>query len=356
MVRTGGRQKRERTDFEIRLRKDILDKKRNDGTPYSEKSVDNFIDNIFKISKNFLKEDEPMVNLKWAEDSKKMIDFINTTKTRTGKEYSIQSKLCIYQAIIVCMNTMGYNETHLKPYWVERDYQRALKEDGFNKKISTNTITAQNQDGIMDTITTKDLTLLKVKLYGEAVKGMDELVNRNKLMLATMLQIHEEFPFRNDLADVKVLYSKKEYEDLVKTGDDKFHNWLIKDNGEYTFILNKFKTQKKYNMIVGEVEDNSTKHLLNEWLRLNDIKTGEFLFSKDGGKQLTRNYISVFLSTETKKYFKLPISTTMLAKLYNVGNEEYSELTREMVNKMEKQAHLRGHNLQTRMTHYTRRK
>jgi hypothetical protein len=117
MVRTGGRQKRIRTDFEIRLRKDILDKKRNDGTPYSEKSVDNFIDNIFKISKNFLKEDEPMVNLKWAEDSKKMIHFVNTTKTRTGKEYSIQSKLCIYQAIIVCMNTMGYDETHLKPYW-----------------------------------------------------------------------------------------------------------------------------------------------------------------------------------------------------------------------------------------------
>jgi hypothetical protein len=355
MVRTGGRQKRIRTDFEIRLRKDILDKKRNDGTPYSEKSVDNFIDNIFKISKNFLKEDEPMVNLKWAEDSKKMIHFVNTTKTRTGKEYSIQSKLCIYQAIIVCMNTMGYDETHLKPYWSERDYQRVLHDDKIKNKISTNTITAQNQDGIMDTITTKDLTLLKVKLYSESVDG-DELMNRNKLMLATMLQIHEEFPFRNDLADVKVLYSKKEYEDLVKTGEDKFHNWLIKDKGEYTFILNKFKTQKKYNMIIGEVETDSTKHLLNEWLRLNDIKTGEFLFSKDGGKQLTRNYISVFLSTETKKYFKLPISTTMLAKLYNVGNEEYSELTREMVSKMEKQAYLRGHNIQTRMTHYTRRK
>ena len=70
MGRTGGRQKRERSSFEIQLKKDILSKKRNDGTPYSEKSVDTFVNNIVKISPHFLGKAEIMVNLKWLEDAK----------------------------------------------------------------------------------------------------------------------------------------------------------------------------------------------------------------------------------------------------------------------------------------------
>jgi len=352
MGRTGGRQKRERSSFEIQLKKDILSKKRNDGTPYSEKSVDTFVNNIVKISPHFLGKAEIMVNLKWLEDSKKFINWLNTTTTRQGYPYSIQSKLSIYQSIIIGMNTMGYGEEHLSPYWTERDMLRGKKDVAVANKESFDTQTAKNQKAVLDGMSKQDIFDLIHYLHHDSFNE-DELVDRKKLMIATILQIHTEFPFRNDLADMKVI-TEDEYKKLVETGEDKLFNWLIigKKN-EYKFVLNKFKTQRKYGMIVGEVENKKTINMLNLWLEKG--RQGDYLFSKDEEAPLTRNNISVLLSVETKKYMKHPISTTILAKVFNEAEGSYTEMTAEKLSKIKKQAYLRGHNVLTRITHYTAR-
>ena len=352
-MRTGGRQKRERTQFETQLKKDILSKKRNDGTPYSEKSVDTFINNIVKISKAFLGEDESMTNLNWLEDSGKVIKWLNTTTTRSGKPYSIQSKLSIYQSIIVGMNTVGYTEKYLSPYWSERDILRIQKDKAISDKDSFDTATAQNQKAVLDEVSKQDIFDLINQLKDESFDDDGELINRKKLMIATILQIHTEFPFRNDLADMKVITEDK-YKKLVETGDDKLFNWLIvgKKNN-YKFVLNKFKTQRKYGMIVGEVDDKKTIDMLNLWLA--NGQQGQYLLSKEEETPLTRNNISVLLSVETKKYMDHPLSTTLLAKVFNEANSSYTELTNEKIAKIKKQAYLRGHNINTRITHYTSR-
>ena len=353
MGRTGGRQKRTRSEFEIQLKKDILSKKRNDGTPYSEKSVDTFINNIVKISPHFLEKSEVMVNLKWLEDHKKVIDWLNTALTRNGYPYSIQSKLSIYQSIIVGMNTIGYGEDKLSPYWKERDTLRGQKDVAVANKESFDTQTAKNQKAVLDGVSKEDIFELISKLEIEAFNDEFDLINRKKLMIATILAIHTEFPFRNDLADMKVI-SEDNYKKLVETGDDKLFNWLIvvkKD--EYRFVLNKFKTQRKYGMIVGEVENDTTKNTLGLWL-INGQK-GEYLFTKDEDQPLTRNNISVLLSTETKKYVKLPLSTTILAKVFNDADGSYTEMTPERIAKIKKQSYLRGHNPLTRIIYYTSR-
>jgi len=353
MGRTGGRQKRERSSFEIQLKKDILSKKRNDGTPYSEKSVDTFVNNIVKISPHFLGKAEIMVNLKWLEDSKKFINWLNTTTTRQGYPYSIQSKLSIYQSIIIGMNTMGYGEEHLSPYWTERDMLRGKKDVAVANKESFDTQTAKNQKAVLDGVSKQDIFDLIMKLGQEAFNDDSDLINRKKLMIATLLQIHTEFPFRNDLADMKVI-TEDEYKKLVETGEDKLFNWLIMGKkNEYKFVLNKFKTQRKYGMIVGEVENEKTINMLNLWLAKG--RQGDYLFSKDEEAPLTRNNISVLLSTETKKYMNHPLSTTILAKVFNEAEGSYTEMTAEKLSKIKKQAYLRGHNVLTRITHYTAR-
>jgi len=353
MGRTGGRQKRERSSFEIQLKKDILSKKRNDGTPYSEKSVDTFVSNVVKISSSFLGKAEIMVNLKWLEDSKKVINWLNTTTTRQGYPYSIQSKLSIYQSIIVGMNTMGYGEEHLSPYWTERDMQRERQKVAIVNKESFDTQTAKNQKAVLDEVSKQDIFDLINKLEQESFNEGGEIINRKRLMIATILQIHTEFPFRNDLADMKVT-TENEYKKLVDTGEDKLFNWLVivrKD--DYKFVLNKFKTQRKYGMIVGEVENEKTINMLTIWLAKG--RQGEYLFSKDEEAPLTRNNISVLLSTETKKYMDHPLSTTILAKVFNAALGSYTELTAEKISKVKKQSYLRGHSTQTHITHYTAR-
>jgi len=353
MGRTGGRQKRERSSFEIQLKKDILSKKRNDGTPYSEKSVDTFVSNIVKISPHFLGKAEIMVNLKWLEDSKKVINWLNTTNTRQGYPYSLQSKLSIYQSIIIGMNTMGYGEQHLSPYWSVRDNLGKEQVIAVHKHHSFNTQTAKNQKAVLEGVSKQDVFDLIMKLGQEAFNDEGELVNRKKLMIATILQIHTEFPFRNDLADMKVI-TEDEYKKQVETGGDKLFNWLIMGKkDEYKFVLNKFKTQRKYGMIVGEVENEKTINILNLWLAKG--RQGEYLFSKDEEAPLTRNNISVLLSTETKKYMDHPLSTTILAKVFNEALGSYTEMTTEKIKKIHKQAYLRGHAVATRITHYTTR-
>ena len=353
MGRTGGRQKRERSSFEIQLKKDILSKKRNDGTPYSEKSVDTFVNNIVKISSSFLGKAEVLVNLKWLEDSKKVINWLNTTNTRQGYPYSLQSKLSIYQSIIIGMNTMGYGEEHLSPYWTERDNLGKEQVVAVHKHHSFNTPTAKNQKAVLDGVSKQDIYDLINKLEQESFNDDSDLINRKKLMIATILQIHTEFPFRNDLADMKVT-SENEYKKLVETGADKLFNWLIigKKN-EYKFVLNRFKTQRKYGMIVGEVENEKTINILNIWLAKG--RQGDYLFSKDEEAPLTRNNISVLLSTETKKYMDHALSTTILAKVFNEALGSYTEMTPEKIKKIHKQAYLRGHAVATRITHYTTR-
>ena len=353
MGRTGGRQKRERSSFEIQLKKDILSKKRNDGTPYSEKSVDTFVSNIVKISPHFLGKAEIMVNLKWLEDSKKVINWLNTTNTRQGYPYSLQSKLSIYQSIIIGMNTMGYGEEHLSPYWTERDNLGKEQVVAVHKHHSFNTQTAKNQKAVLEGVSKQDIFDLIMKLGQEAFNDEGELVNRKKLMIATILQIHTEFPFRNDLADMKVI-TEDEYKKQVETGGDKLFNWLIMGKkDEYKFVLNKFKTQRKYGMIVGEVENEKTINMLTLWLAKG--RQGEYLFSKDEEQPLTRNNISVLLSTETKKYMDHSLSTTILAKVFNEALGSYTDMTPEKIKKIHKQAYLRGHAVATRITHYTAR-
>ena len=353
MGRTGGRQKRERSSFEIQLKKDILSKKRNDGTPYSEKSVDTFVNNIVKISSSFLGKAEVLVNLKWLEDSKKVINWLNTTNTRQGYPYSLQSKLSIYQSIIIGMNTMGYGEEHLSPYWTERDNLGKEQVVAVHKHHSFNTPTAKNQKAVLEGVSKQDIYDLINKLEQESFNDDSDLINRKKLMIATILQIHTEFPFRNDLADMKVT-NENEYKKLVETGEDKLFNWLIMGKkNEYKFVLNKFKTQRKYGMIVGEVENEKTINMLNLWLAKG--RQGDYLFSKDEEAPLTRNNISVLLSTETKKYMDHALSTTILAKVFNEALGSYTEMTPEKIKKIHKQAYLRGHAVATRITHYTTR-
>jgi hypothetical protein len=184
-------------------------------------------------------------------------------------------------------------------------------------------------------------------------------------MIATIIAVHSEFPFRNDLADVKVI-GKKRYEEKVKSGEDKLFNWLIIPSSvtptrtSYQFILNEYKTKAKYGMIIGDVETSLVKLQLTRWLRFGhfgDEMDDTYLFTNEEGRALTRNNISVLLTNETKKYTDgSPISTTLLVKIFNDVSQDYNEITLKDITKLKKKAYLRGHHIQTRITHYSKKR
>jgi hypothetical protein len=357
MGRTGGRQKRVRGDFELSLHKSILEKKKNDGSAYSEKTVDTLVNNIQKLYRQIFGDKEIMDNLTWLDDAEKVITFINSFK-KDEKGYSLATKWAFLQAIIVSLVAQGYEEKHLKPYWEERDLIRLQKDQMTTQGDTSGTTTQINQVKVLQEQTEQDIFDMVEKMNEASFKD-GELVNRKLFMVATIIAIHSEFPFRNDLADVKVI-GKKSYEEKVKSGEDKQFNWLILDKKDYQFVLNEFKTKRLYGMVVGEVETPLVKTQLKKWItygQFGDEINDNYLFSNEEGRALTRNNISVLLSTETKKYTGgNTISTTLLVKIFNDVPTDYKEITHEDVMKTKKKAHLRGHSTKTRMTHYIKKR
>jgi hypothetical protein len=357
MGRTGGRQKRVRGDFELSLHKSILEKKKNDGTTYEVKTVDTLVNNLQKLYRQIFGDTEIMTNLVWLEDSKKIISFIRTHENK-GKEYSIATKWAFIQAIIIGMNTENYTEGHLKPYWEERELLRLQKDQMTTQGDTSGTQTQTNQVKVLQEQTEQDIFDMVDKMNELSFKD-GELVNRKLFMIATIIAIHSEFPFRNDLADVKVI-SKKSYEEKVKSEEDKLFNWLIIDGKNFHFVLNEFKTKRQYSKIIGEIETTLVKTQLRRWLKFGhygDEINDTYLFTNEVGRALTRNNISVLLTNETKKYTGgNSISTTLLVKIFNDVPTDYKEITYEDVMKTKKKAHLRGHSTKTRMTHYVKKR
>jgi ribosomal protein S8E len=359
-MKTGGRKKRERTQFEEQLTITLREKKRNDGRPYSEKTIETHVINLYKLSKAFMGKDEVMNDLTWLYDTDKVNDWIATAKNHNGYEYSVSSKLSFYQAIISCLNTENAEQDVLEPYWVERNKLVVIKK-GVASSDDTHhdTTTGQNQKEVIATITPDMIHSTIHKMVVDSFKD-GELVNYTLLMVATILKIHTVFPWRNDLADV-VYVDEKMYKERVDAGQDKEFNWLVKRKVGLYFVLNNFKTAKvkdkatgnlAYDKIIGIVEDKQVEQMLRTWILASDVSFGDHLLRWEDGRPITRNNISVYLSNETKKYLGHPVSTTLLVKIFNDMPRNFLDMSREDLQKHEKLAALRGHTLLTRFGIY----
>ena len=359
-VAGSGKKRRERTPFENELERNLKEQKTLAGKPYSEQSIKNYLAVIYKLGSNFLGKEELMANLTWLEDPKKIITFINTTNNSNGYPYSNQSKLSMYQAIMVSLKAMGITEEAiLKPYWTTRDDLNIKNTHAYATGASTGTSMSANQDVVLksdNNITKDDLNTLVEQLNGEALKDDGSLAtktynspnqalptSRKLFMIATIIKIHTEFPFRNDVADVKVVLPKT-YAKLVKEGEDKEFNWLIIGK-PYRFIINKYKMAHKYGPIIAEVEDASVKTQLKKWMAvgMDGIVDNKYLFSWEDGRPLTRNNVSVLLSVETKKRIGVSISTTLLAKITDDTPNAPRPMTDAELARVKKQSELRGH-------------
>jgi hypothetical protein len=349
-----GRKKRVRSDYENELESMIRDKKKLDGTPYSEQSILTFINGIVKLGHNFLGKAEIMVNLKWLEDPQKIINHIDTTLNSNGYKYSLASKLAFYQTIIICLNATGIEDVNiLKPYWEERDTINLARHAHYDEKKAFDTTNGKNQEDVLNEIKPDDVIKMIDNMDELSFNDKKELSNRKLFMISTIIRLHTEFPWRNDLADVKFVYLKT-YNQKVKDGVDKDFNWLVFEPKQYTFIINSFKTNKKYKQIIAPVEHDDVKKGLKRWMihGMPDELDDQYLFTWHENEKLTRNNISVILSAETRKFLKKPISTTLLCKIFDETKANVEDMTVEDFQKLKKQAYLRGHHPNTRITIY----
>ena len=180
-------------------------------------------------------------------------------------------------------------------------------------------------------------------------------------MAYAMINIYKYYQFRNDVAGMEIfpnkIFDEIEEEERAKT------NYLVlgKPPESMSFVLNKYKTSKKYgektievgNLNLQIVLKNWIKYKINgDWSKLEDKVI--YLFDWATGTPLTRNDISHLLTETFQKYLGYNISTTLLRKIYNNIPSDINEASDDEMKDLIAQANASGHSLQTKGAVYSK--
>ena len=153
---------------------------------------------------------------------------------------------------------------------------------------------------------------------------------------ANFATIEEVYDMINQMATelkpikMKTELTKKEFSLLqaynkLSVDEKKAENFLVVEKNGLFFVLNKFKTQAKYEQLNLPIEDKSLKKIIRFYLKHNGMGV---LFKTSTGKPITRTELSKLLIKFSKKYMNKSISTTLLRKIYL--SSKYGVMKKEM--------------------------
>jgi len=287
-----------------------------------ESTIKMYESNLKKLKKMFDSKD-----FDFLKDVEKVKDKLKHLHYTSQRNY--------YNSIIILLMALDKEEDLIKKYSDIRDeLNKKYEDDNANGKISD-----KQKANFVELKVVKDgIEKMGEELKNKKFKKAENLTAKDKtlLMVYIIYQIHIRLPMRNDLAGAEAI-TKREYNKL-STEEKKAKNYLVVEKGKMFFVLNKFKTQRKYEELKIDVPKDLEK-LLRTYIKINGMGV---LFKSSTGKTLTRNDLSQLLLKYSKKYMDgKSISTTMLRKI--VLSDKFADHKKEQ----EEMAKITGHSVET---------
>lgn len=297
-----------------------------------ENTVKQYETNLNKLKKMFDTDDYGFLDS--PDDVMEKIESLHYTTQRN-----------FLNAIIVLLMALNHDER----------YDKLLKEygdlrDGFNNKYDE-----ENKSGIISDKQSKNFATIEevyemINKMGDELKPIkkknkDDITKKemNLLQAFVLFSIYSKYPMRNDVSEMEAI-SKRDYNKL-KEEDKKSKNYLVVHKNGMFFVLNKYKTSKKYEELKIEIDDPQVKKLLRYYLRVNGMGV---LFKSSTGKPLTRIEISKTLLKYSQKYMGKSISSTLLRKIYL--SSKYGDMKKEL----EKDNQIMGHSKEVALDTYVK--
>jgi len=246
--------------------------------------------------------------------------------------------------LLSALNHDGKNDELLEEYGKIRDelndkYSDEQKSGVISDKQSKNFATTEEVFEMINKMA-DDLKPLKKKNKDEITKKELQL-----LQAYTLFNIYARMPFRNDVAGMSAI-NQAAYKKLSDS-EKKENNYLVvPSKGKIYFVLNKYKTSKKYEELDLPIEDPSLRKILRYYLKINGMGV---LFKTSTGKPLTRIELSKTLIKYSQKYMGKSISTTLLRKIYL--SSKYGNMKEEL----EKDNKVMGHSKQVALDTYVKK-
>ena len=322
--------------MEEQLRKSIQFWKTSRGLePYADKTINKYLADIRKLAP------ADYSDMSWANDTEEVARKLEDFKYTTQRNY--------YNSLLIGLYASGVD----KGTGVAGIYEakRDLLNAEYEVKRGQNT---PSQQIILDKVKAEDIDRMLATME-------KDLQTRQTHMAYAMINIYKYYQFRNDVAGMEIFINK--LFDEIDEEERKNTNYLVlgKPPNSMSFVLNKYKTSKKYGEKTIEIEAPQLQVVLKNWIRYKingDWQKIEnkvvHLFDWATGTPLTRNDISHLLSETFMKYLGFSVSTTLLRKIYGTIPSDPNEASDEEIKKVIEQANVSGHSVKTKATTYSK--
>lgn len=259
-------------------------------------SIMTYINNLKKVCRELNgndKKDCYLGNLKWLNDFDKVMKTIDDEPLNTRKNRLI--------AIVVSLKATEGDKDLIEKYTKEmtklaEESDARDKEQKLNDKQKANWVDYEELIKLTETLfdRIKEQNLLN----NQKLTRKQYTLFQDYIMLRTYLT----FSWRNDFASMKVISSQSE--------DNGKDNFLLTKNGTPDkFILNQYKTDKKYGKKSVDIPDKLSK-VIKKFLKFN--KSGYFLTLQDGIRAMTPNGITKAFNRLFQNELNKTISTSLL--------------------------------------------
>ena len=263
------------------------------------------------------------------------------------KDLHYLSQRNILNAIVVLLMALNHDEKYdelLTTYGELRDelndkYSDEQKSGVISDKQSKNFTTTEEIFKMINDMNEDLKPIIK--------KSKDQLTKKEKQLLQayTLFNIYSRMPMRNDVAGMTAI-NQAAYKKLSED-EKKENNYLVvPSKGQIYFVLNQYKTSKKYKELDLPIEDANLRKILRYYLKMNGMGV---LFKTSTGKPLTRTELSKVLLKYSKKYMDKSISTTLLRKIYL--SSKYGNMKEEL----EKDNKVMGHSKAVALDTYVKK-
>ena len=259
-------------------------------------SIMTYINNLKRICRelnNNDKKDCYLGNLKWLNDYDAVMKTIDDEPLNTRKNRLI--------AIVVALKATDADKDLIEKYTNDMT-KLAEKSDARDKEQKLNDKQKANWVDYNELIKLIETLFDRIKEQGllqkEKLTRKEYTLFQDYLILRTYLT----FTWRNDFAQMKVISSEKD--------DDGKDNFLLLKNGTPDkFILNQYKTDRKYGKKSVDIPDKLAK-VIKKFLKYNT--SGYFLTLQDGIRAMTPNGITKAFNRLFQNELGKTISTSLL--------------------------------------------
>tara|TARA_R110002049_G_scaffold3929_7_gene28539 strand:- start:7840 stop:8796 length:957 start_codon:yes stop_codon:yes gene_type:complete len=290
-------------------------------------TVKQYVTNLNKLKKMFDTD-----NYDFLSDTDKVMEKVN--------DLHYLSQRNILNAVVVLLMALNHDEKYdklLQEYGKLRDelndkYSDEQKSGVISDKQSANFATIEE---VYEMINTMAVELQPIKKKTELSKKEFAL-----LQAFTLFNIYARMPMRNDVSEMEAI--KKSAYNKLSEEEKKSKNHLVLEKNGMFFVLNKYKTAKKYEELDLPIEDKALKKIIRYYLKHNGMGV---MFKTSTGKSITRTELSKLLIKYSKKYMNKSISTTLLRKIYL--SSKYGDMKKELEKDNKVMGHSKGVALDT---------